>query len=95
MATASASETVSALLSTLAPQGKSILPGTGPTPLQMMPGMMIGVELILTGSFISIPAQTERTPQFSHLFQTLPVTELLTFERAKGALNRLKQGLAR
>jgi alcohol dehydrogenase len=95
VATAPASETVSALLSALAPRGKAILLGTGQTPVQVTPGMMIGAERTLTGSFVSTPAQTERALQFSHLFQTLPVTELLPFERANEALSRLKQGLAR
>ncbi|MCS6056958.1 hypothetical protein LNO36_16755 [Klebsiella variicola subsp. variicola] len=63
--------------------------------MQVTPGMMIGAERTLTGSFVSTPAQTERALQFSHLFQTLPVTELLPFERANEALSRLKQGLAR
>lgn len=66
VATAPASETVTALLSALAPRGKAILLGTGQMPLQ-----------------------------FSHLFQTLPVTKLLPFERANEALYRLKRGLAR
>ncbi|MCK6964562.1 zinc-binding dehydrogenase [Enterobacter bugandensis] len=57
VATAPASETVSALLSALAPRGKAILLGTGQTPLQVMPGMMIGAEHTLTGSFVSTPAQ--------------------------------------
>ncbi len=95
VATAPASETVSALLSALAPRGKGILLGTGQTPVQVAPGMMIGAERTLTGSFVSTPAQTERALQFSHLFQTLPVTELLPFERANEALSRVKQGLAR
>ncbi|ELY4509861.1 alcohol dehydrogenase catalytic domain-containing protein [Cronobacter dublinensis] len=95
LATAADSETISALLPALAPRGKAILLGTGQTPLQVMPGMMIGAERTLTGSFVSTPAQTERALQFSHLFQTLPVTELLPFEEANEALSRLKQGLAR
>lgn len=95
VATAPASETVSALLSALSPQGKTILLGTGQKPLQVSPGMMIGAERTLTGSFVGTPAQTERALQFSHLFQTLPITEMLPFERANEALNRLKQGLAR
>ena len=67
----------------------------GKTPLLVTPGMMIGAERTLTGSFVSTPAQTERALQFSHLFQALPVTERLPFERANEALSRLKQGLAR
>jgi alcohol dehydrogenase len=59
VATAPASETVSALLSALA-RGKAILLGTGQTPVQVTPGMMIGAERTLTGSFVSTPAQTER-----------------------------------
>lgn len=43
---APASETFSALLSSLAPRGKAILLGTGQTPLQVMPGMMVGAERI-------------------------------------------------
>jgi alcohol dehydrogenase len=50
--------------------GKAILLGTGQTPLQVMPGMMIGAERTLTGSFRQHTAQTERALQFSHLFQT-------------------------
>lgn len=94
VATAPASDTVSALLSALAPRGKAILLGTGQTPLQITPGMMIGAERTLTGSFVSTPVQTERALQFSHLFQTLPVTEQLPFERANEALNRLRMGQA-
>ncbi len=95
LATASDSETVSGLLPALAPQGKAILLGTGRTPLQIMPGMMIGAERALSGSFVSTPAQTERALRFSHLFQTLPVTEQLPLEQANEALNRLKMGQAR
>ncbi|HBU95697.1 MAG TPA: alcohol dehydrogenase, partial [Leclercia adecarboxylata] len=39
--------------------------------------------------------QTERALRFSHLFQTLPVTEQLPLEQANEALNRLKMGQAR
>lgn len=95
LATASDSETVSGLLPALAPRGKAILLGTGRTPLQIMPGMMIGAERSLTGSFVSTPAQTERALRFSHLFQTLPVTEQLPLEQANEALNRLKMGKVR
>ncbi|MFH5069589.1 alcohol dehydrogenase catalytic domain-containing protein [Enterobacter cloacae complex sp. 2024EL-00215] len=95
LATAPDSEAISALLPALAPQGKAILLGTGRTPLQIMPGMMIGGERALTGSFVSTPAQTERALRFSQLFQILPVTEQMPFEQANEALNRLRQGLAR
>jgi alcohol dehydrogenase len=95
LATASDSETVSGLLPALAPQGKAILLGTGRTPLQIKPAMMIGAERALSGSFVSTPAQTERALRFSHLFQTLPVTEQLPLEQANEALNRLKMGQAR
>ncbi|GAB7196350.1 hypothetical protein OS31_07600 [Dickeya oryzae] len=93
--TAPDSETVSALLPALRSRGKAILLGTGRTPLQVTSGMMISSERTLTGSFVSTPAQTELALRFSHLFQTLPVTEQLPFERANEALNRLKQGLVR
>lgn len=95
LATAADSETLSALLPALAPRGKVVLLGTGRTPLQIMPGMMIGAERSLAGSFVSTPAQTERALHFSHLFQTLPVTEQLPFERANEALSRLKMGKVR
>ncbi|ELY3387585.1 alcohol dehydrogenase catalytic domain-containing protein [Cronobacter sakazakii] len=95
LTTASDSETVSGLLSALAPKGKAILLGTGRTPLQIMPGMMIGAERSLSGSFVSTPVQTERALRFSHLFQTLPVTEQLPLEQANEALSRLKIGKVR
>lgn len=95
LATAPDSDAVSTLLPALAPQGKAILLGTARTPVQIMPGMMIGAERTITGSFVSTPSQTEDALRFSHLFQTLPVTEVMPFERANEALNRLKQGQAR
>jgi len=95
VATAPDSETVAALLPALAPRGKAILLGAGRTPLLVMPGMMIGAERTLTGSFVSTPAQTERALRFSHLFQTFPVIEQMPFERANEALDRLKRGEAR
>ncbi|QXB22905.1 alcohol dehydrogenase catalytic domain-containing protein [Lelliottia amnigena] len=95
VATAPDSETVAALLPALATRGKAILLGAGRTPLQVMPGMMIGAERTLTGSFVSTPAQTERALRFSHLFQTLPVIEQMPFERANEALDRMKRGQAR
>lgn len=95
LATAPDSEAVSALLPALSPQGKAILLGTGRTPLQIMPGMMIGAERTLSGSFVSTPVQTEQALHFSDLFQTLPVTEVLPLEKANEALTRLKQGQAR
>ncbi|AIR67945.1 alcohol dehydrogenase catalytic domain-containing protein [Dickeya fangzhongdai] len=95
VATAPDSEAVSALLAALAPQGKVILLGTGRTPVQIMPGMMIGAERALTGSFVSTPSETERALRFSHLFQALPVTELMPLERANDALSRLREGKAR
>jgi len=95
LATAPDSETVSALLPALTSRGKAILLGAGRTPLHIMPGMMIGAERTLTGAFVSTPAQTERALRFSHLFQTLPVTEQMPFEQANEALNRLRKGQVR
>nr|WP_058842678.1 alcohol dehydrogenase catalytic domain-containing protein [Citrobacter freundii] len=95
VATAPDSETISLLVPALAPQGKVILLGTGRKPMQIMPGMLIGAERSLSGSFISTPAETERALHFSHLFQALPITELMPLEQANDALNRLKAGKAR
>lgn len=95
LVTAPDSDAVSALLPALSPKGKAILLGTGRTPLQIMPGMMIGAERTVTGSFVSTPAQTERALHFTQLFQALPVIEQMPFEHASEALNRLRQGLAR
>lgn len=95
LATAPDSDAISALLPALSAQGKAILLGTGPSPLQIMPGMMIGAERTLTGSFVSTPVQTEQALRFSHLFQALPVTELMPFEKANEALTRLREGQAR
>lgn len=95
LATAPDAEAVSAVLPALAPQGKAILLGSGRSPLNIMPGMLIGAERTVTGSFVSTPAQTERALRFSALFQTLPVTELMPFVQANEALDRLRQGLAR
>ena len=86
---------VSDLLPALAPQGKVTLLGGGRTRLQVMPGTMIGAERTLTGSFVGTPVQTEQALRFSHLFQTLPVTQQMPFEQANEALNKLKQGQAR
>lgn len=95
LSTAPDSEAVSALLPALAPQGQAILLATGRTPLQVMPGMMIGGERSLAGAFVSSPAETERTLSFSNLFRVFPVTERMPLERANEALNRLKEGKAR
>ncbi len=95
LATAADPEALSALLPALAPQGKAILLGSGPTPLKIMPGMMIGAERSLAGSFVSTPAQSERALIFSQRFQALPVTEEMPLERANEALARLRAGKAR
>lgn len=52
-------------------------------------------ERTIAGFFVSTPSQTEDALRFSHLFQTLPVTELTPFERANEALYSLKQGQVR
>lgn len=95
IATAPDSDTISSLLPALSPQGSVMLLGTGKTPLTIMPGMMIGGERRITGSYVSTPAETEDALRFSTLFDVLPVTELMPFEAANEALKKLKTGNVR
>ena len=95
LVTAPDSETVSALMTMLAPRGKAILLGTGASPVQIMPGMLIGAERSLVGSFVSTPAQTERALRFSRIFEVLPTTQVMPLKQANEALARLRQGKTR
>lgn len=95
LVTAPDAEAVSAWLPGLTPQGTVVMLGSGPTPLQIPPGVMIGGERTLTGSFVSAPIQTEDALRFSHLFQALPAIEVMPLEQANAALAKLKRGQAR
>jgi len=95
LATAPDAERVSLLLPLLAPQGKVILLGAGRTPVHVMPGVMVGGERTLSGSFVSTPVETELALRFSHLFQALPVIEVMPLLKANEALTKLREGKAR
>jgi alcohol dehydrogenase len=87
--------TVSALPGALAPTGQLVLLGGAKDPLVVPIGPMVVGERSIVGSITGTPHESERTLDFSVLAGVQPQVEVVPFERAHDAYQRLKSGQAK
>jgi len=92
VSTISAPATVSALMAGLAPQGRLVLLGAGKDPLPVSTGHLVVGERSLLGSITGSPYENERTLDFSVLAGVRPRIEVMPFEQANEAYQRMKSG---
>lgn len=83
---------VSALMPGLAPQGRLVLLGAGKDPLPVSTGHLVVGERSLLGSITGTPYENEKTLDFSVLAGVRPRIEVMPFERANKAYQRMKSG---
>lgn len=83
---------VSALMSGLVPQGRLILLGAGKDPLPVSTGHLVVGERSLLGSITGTPYENEKTLDFSVLAGVRPRIEVMPFEQANEAYQRMKSG---
>ncbi|RVT50895.1 alcohol dehydrogenase catalytic domain-containing protein [Rubrivivax albus] len=95
VATIGHAATVSALLGALAPTGRLVLLGGGKEPLAVPIGPLVVGERSIAGSITGTPHESERTLDFSVLAGVQPRVEVVPFERAPDAYQRLKSGQAK
>ena len=92
IATIAHTETVSALLGGLAPEGRLVMLGTSKDPLSIASGQLVAGERGVIGSITGSPHENERTLDFSVLTGVRPKIETFPLERAAEALEKLKSG---
>jgi alcohol dehydrogenase len=95
VATIGHSATVSALLGALAPTGRLVLLGGGKDPLAVPIGPMVVGERSIAGSITGSPYESERTLNFSVLAGVQAEVEVVPFDQANEAYQRLKSGEAK
>lgn len=95
VATIGHTDIVSALLGALAPTGRLVLLGGGKDPLAVPIGPIVVGERSIVGSITGAPHESERTLDFSVLAGVQPRVEVVPFERAHDAYQRLKSGQAK
>lgn len=83
---------VSALMPGLAPQGRLVLLGAGKDPLPVSTGHLVVGERSVLGSITGTPYENERTLDFSVLTGVRPRIEVIPFEKANEAYQRMKSG---
>lgn len=83
---------VSHVVTGLAPHGRLLLLGAGPTPLTLTSGYMVGGERSVQGSLTGTPHDNEKTLGFSVLTGIRPQIETMPLEQANEAYQRLLQG---
>lgn len=95
IATISHPATVSAMPGALAPTGRLVLLGGAKDPLTVPIGPMVVGERSIVGSITGTPHESERTLDFSVLAGVQPQVEVVPFEQAHDAYQRLKSGQAK
>lgn len=85
-------ETVSSLMSGLAPCGRLVLLGAGKDPLPVSAGHLVVGERSALGSITGTPYENEKTLDFSVLAGVHPRIETMPLEKAFEAYQRMKSG---
>lgn len=88
-------ETVSTLISGLAPQGRMVLLGAGKDPLAVSSGHLVVGERSVCGSITGSPYENEKALEFSVLSGVRPIIEVLPLEKADEAYRKMKSGEAK
>ncbi len=85
-------DTVSALMGGLAPQGRLVLLASGKDPLPVLAGHLVVGERSILGSITGSPYENEKTLDFSVLTGVRPMIEVMPLEKANEAYQRMRSG---
>jgi len=92
VSTISHAETVSSLISGLAPTGRLVVLGAGKDPLAVSAGLLVVGERSVMGSITGTPYENEKTLDFSVLTDIRPAIEVMPLVQANEAYQRMKSG---
>jgi D-arabinose 1-dehydrogenase-like Zn-dependent alcohol dehydrogenase len=94
LATAPNSKSMSALIDGLGPNGKLLVVGAGPDPIEATPAQLIFGSKTIEGWASGTPAASEDTLNFCLLTGVRPMVETYPFERVSEAYSRMLSGKA-
>jgi D-arabinose 1-dehydrogenase-like Zn-dependent alcohol dehydrogenase len=94
LATAPSSKSMSALIDGLGPNGKLIVVGAGPDPIEVTPAQLIFGSKTIEGWASGTPAASEDTLNFCLLTGVRPMIEIYPFEEVEEAYARMLSGKA-
>ena len=86
--------TVAALAGGLAPRGRLVLLGADKDPLPVSSGHLVVGEREVVGSLTGTPYENETTLAFSLLAGIRPMIEVMPFEQAQDAYQKMRSGTA-
>jgi D-arabinose 1-dehydrogenase-like Zn-dependent alcohol dehydrogenase len=95
LATAPSSKAMSELVDGLAPNGKLIVVGVAPDPIEVTPVQLISGVRTLQGWVAGTPTESEDTLRFAELTGARPIIETYPLEKAAEAYARMISGNAR
>jgi D-arabinose 1-dehydrogenase-like Zn-dependent alcohol dehydrogenase len=95
LSTVTKSQAMSAVLGGLAIDGKMIVVGASPDPVEVSPLLLIGGRRAIQGWPSGTSTDSEDTLAFSALANIRPMTETMPLERAAEAYERMMSGAAR
>jgi D-arabinose 1-dehydrogenase-like Zn-dependent alcohol dehydrogenase len=94
LATAPSSQAMSALVDGLGPNGKLVVVGAAPEPIEVTPAQLIFGSKTIQGWAAGTPAASEDTLHFCVMSGVRPVIEIYPLERAAEAYARMMSGKA-
>ena len=94
LATAPSSKAMSALVDGLGPNGKLVVVGAGPDPIEVIPAQLIFGSKTIQGWAAGTPAASEDTLHFCVMSGVRPMIEIYPLERAAEAYARMMSGQA-
>jgi alcohol dehydrogenase, propanol-preferring len=95
VATAASGASRSPLLAGLAPRGQLVVAGVGDDPIEVNASDLVFGSRSIVGSLTGSSIENEANLQFSAAHGVTPMTELLPFEDAPAAYERMMSGRAR
>jgi alcohol dehydrogenase len=85
-------DTVSKVLTGLAPQGRLVLLGASADSVSVPTGFFVGGERSVVGSITGSPFESEKALAFSVLADVRPMIEVMPLEKANDAYQRMRSG---
>jgi D-arabinose 1-dehydrogenase-like Zn-dependent alcohol dehydrogenase len=95
VATAASGASMSPLVAGLAPRGKLVVVGAAPDPISVDTAELIFGGRSIVGSLTGTPIENEDNLAFSQAHGIKPITEVMSFEDAPKAYERMMSGAAR
>jgi alcohol dehydrogenase, propanol-preferring len=95
VATAASGASMSPLLAGLAPRGQLVVVGVGDDPIEVNASDLVFDSRSIVGSLTGSASENEASLQFSATHGVAPMTEVLPFEEAPAAYERMMSGQAR